>query len=357
PRAAGDDPRRPAAAASEKPGGTDRPAAATALGADSGKAAGGESGGSSARGGSARGGSARGGSADGGTGASGPGDGGSGATTTGNGGRRRLVLILVALLATLAVLGALLVSRLADGDSGGDPGPGPTEPADDGTGDGGTDGAGGPDDDTADGGAGDSTGGPDGDQDPGDDAAPGEDGAAEGTEPEESGPPRNTPERDTDAPFPPEGPTGFARTVDLQYRFSMAMPQGWEQTGTAGRNSGAIYSHPSGPPPAVQVDFTTSPGSDAEQAWLELEPSVRDASTDYERVRIDSVEWRDYPTVSDWEFERTMAGTRVRVLNRGFRVDDGRGYAVMVTCVAAEWDGNDCRTLRETAFESFAPLG
>ncbi|NJQ17904.1 hypothetical protein [Streptomyces bohaiensis] len=266
------------------------------------------------------------------------------------------MLILLALVVAVALLSGVLATRLLGGGSDDTPDPAPTETTDETT-DEGADGSAGEDEDAATGGSDDPSEDANGGQGPEGDTAPEGDGSDEGPEPEESGPPRNSPERDTDAPFPPEGPTGFARTVDLQYRFSMAMPGGWEQTGTAGRNSGAIYSHPSGPPPAVQVDFTTSPGSDAEQAWLELEPSVRDASTDYERVRIDSVEWRDYPTVSDWEFERTMAGTRVRVLNRGFRVDDGRGYAVMVTCVAEEWDGNDCRTLRDTAFRTFEPLG
>ncbi|NJQ08744.1 serine/threonine protein kinase, partial [Streptomyces lonarensis] len=316
--------------------------AATALGADSGREGRARAGGEQA---------------DGGAAGSGGAASGTGAARNSGGGRRRLVLIVVAVVAALALLGGVLASQLGgdSGESDDTPGPNPSETTDGGTDSGGSDGA---EDDAATGGADDdSAQDPDGDQGSEGGTAPEEDGTAEGAEPEESGPPRNSPERDTDAPFPPEGPTGFARTVDLQYRFSMAMPGGWEQTATAGRNSGAIYSHPSGPPPAVQVDFTTSPGPDAEQAWLELEPSVRDASTDYERVRIDSVEWRDYPTVSDWEFERTMAGTRVRVLNRGFRVDDGRGYAVMVTCVAEEWDGNDCRTLRDTAFRTFEPLG
>lgn len=103
------------------------------------------------------------------------------------------------------------------------------------------------------------------------------------------------------------------------------------------------------------MDFTSSPGDSAEAAWRAQEQSVRDSSTDYERLSIESVEWRDYPTVADWEFERTEDGQRVRVLNRGFVVDEDHGYAIMITCPADEWDGAECRTLRETAFETFQP--
>ena len=46
---------------------------------------------------------------------------------------------------------------------------------------------------------------------------------------------------------------------------------------------------------------------------------------------------------------------RVRVLNRGFKVDASHGYSIMISCKADEWDGAECRTLRETAFATFEP--
>ena len=46
----------------------------------------------------------------------------------------------------------------------------------------------------------------------------------------------------------------------------------------------------------------------------------------------------------------------MRVLNRGFKVDGSRGYAIMITCTADDWDDKECTTLRETAFKTFKPL-
>jgi eukaryotic-like serine/threonine-protein kinase len=83
---------------------------------------------------------------------------------------------------------------------------------------------------------------------------------------------------------------------------------------------------------------------------------VKGNSSGYRKISIKSVSWRGYPTVGDWQFERDEDGVRVRVLNRGFRVDDSHGYAIMITCKAGEWDDDECRTLRKTAFSTFKPL-
>ncbi|MCX5194917.1 protein kinase [Streptomyces sp. NBC_00249] len=151
-------------------------------------------------------------------------------------------------------------------------------------------------------------------------------------------------------------PAGYSTVTDLRYRFSMAMPEGFHQTGTAGKNSGAIYTRDDGFP-RVQVDFTETPGEDARAAWAELAPSVAASSKGYRLIRIDSVDYRGYPTVADWEFEREQQGIKVRVLNRGFKADAKHGYAIMISCPADQWDGPECTQLRNTAFQTFQSLG
>lgn len=249
--------------------------------------------------------------------------------------RRPLLVAAVALLVMALLGGALAVVLLNDGAAGsGDDTT--TQP----TGNSATG-----DSDTGDSDTGESPGSGDtGDSDASEDAD-GTDGSA---------PPATSPESDPDASLPSD-PAGYSEVTDEDFHFRISLPDGWERTGIAGENSGGIYSAPDGGPPKVQVDFTSSPGDSAEAAWRAQEQSVRDSSTDYERLSIESVEWRDYPTVADWEFERTEDGQRVRVLNRGFVVDEDHGYAIMITCPADEWDGAECRTLRETAFETFQP--
>ncbi|MER7337681.1 protein kinase [Streptomyces sp. NPDC000075] len=151
-------------------------------------------------------------------------------------------------------------------------------------------------------------------------------------------------------------PAGFATVTDLNFRFAMAMPEGFHQTGTAGRNSGAIYSR-SGGFPRIQVDHTDSPGTDALAAWSEMAPGTAASSRNYRQIRLETVNYRGYPTVADLEFEREEQGTKVRVLDRGFRADAKNGYAIMITCAADQWDGPECTQMRNTAFDTFQQLG
>ncbi|MEW1792609.1 MULTISPECIES: serine/threonine-protein kinase [Streptomyces] len=149
-------------------------------------------------------------------------------------------------------------------------------------------------------------------------------------------------------------PDDFKTVTNKQFRFSMAMPEDFKFTRTAGQSSGAIYSE-SGEFPRVQVDFNAKPTNDAKRAWEQLEAQIKGSLGNYKRLGMKSVEFNGYPTVADWEFERDQSGERVRVLNRGFKVDATHGYAIMITCKADDWDDDDCRTLRETAYSTFKP--
>ncbi|MER6840559.1 protein kinase domain-containing protein [Streptomyces platensis] len=148
-------------------------------------------------------------------------------------------------------------------------------------------------------------------------------------------------------------PDGFARISNGRFHFGMAMPKGFQQTGTAGEGSGVIYSA-SGGFPRVQVDYNAQPGTDAAASWRSLEPAVRGSVEDYHRIGIKTVKWRGYPTVADWSFTRRQSGQSVRVLDRGFRADDQHGYAIMITCKKDKWPDKECQDVVSTAFKSFA---
>ncbi|MFF4423937.1 serine/threonine-protein kinase, partial [Streptomyces sp. NPDC001549] len=152
-------------------------------------------------------------------------------------------------------------------------------------------------------------------------------------------------------------PAGYALIQEFGFHFSMAMPEGFKQIGIAGDNSGAIYARESGGFPRIQVDYTGKPGDDARLAWIKSVPGVAGSSTGYRQLRIDVVDYRGYPTVADWEFEREQKGIKVRVLNRGFKLDATHGYAIMISCAADQWDAPECTQMRNVAFETFQPLG
>ncbi|WP_343234511.1 MULTISPECIES: serine/threonine-protein kinase [unclassified Streptomyces] len=151
-------------------------------------------------------------------------------------------------------------------------------------------------------------------------------------------------------------PPGFSTVTDPGFHFSMAMPDGFKATGTVGQNSGVIYSRDGGFP-RIQVDFNDSPRDDARAAWAELAPAVAGSSTNYKLLRLEVVDYRGYPTVADWEFERDQKGMRVRVLDRGFKMDAKHGYAIMISCAADQWDADECTKMRNTAFQTFQSLG
>ncbi|WP_404962852.1 serine/threonine-protein kinase [Streptomyces sp. 147326] len=152
-------------------------------------------------------------------------------------------------------------------------------------------------------------------------------------------------------------PTGYAVVQEFGFHFSMAMPEGFKLIDIAGDNSGGIYARESGGFPRIQVDYTNKPGDDARLAWTKAVPGVAASSKGYRQLRIDLVDYRGYPTVADWEFEREQKGMKVRVLNRGFKLDATHGYAIMISCAADQWDGAECTQMRNTAFETFQPLG
>ncbi|MFJ7490694.1 serine/threonine-protein kinase [Streptomyces sp. NPDC097727] len=149
-------------------------------------------------------------------------------------------------------------------------------------------------------------------------------------------------------------PAGYKAIKNKQFHFAMAMPEDFRLTDTAGRNSGGIYNVDGGFP-RVQVDYTDSPGGDAAAAWNAARGAVAAGSNGYHHLGVKKVQYNGYPTVADWQFERTQQGQRVHVLNRGFKVDATHGYAIMISCKASEWDSKECRTLRETAFDTFEP--
>ncbi|MFJ9321602.1 serine/threonine-protein kinase [Streptomyces globisporus] len=150
-------------------------------------------------------------------------------------------------------------------------------------------------------------------------------------------------------------PAGYKEISDTRFHFTMGMPEDFRRTAIAGTNSGGIYNAGQGSFPRVQVDFNSSPKDDAAAAWRGAVASAKVLSDGYQHGSIKKVEYNGYPTVADWTFERSHNGVRVKVLNRGFKVDAKRGYSIMISCAADEWDGDACRTLRETAFATFTP--
>ncbi|MFI6058828.1 serine/threonine-protein kinase [Streptomyces sp. NPDC051286] len=149
-------------------------------------------------------------------------------------------------------------------------------------------------------------------------------------------------------------PDGYKTVTDQRFHFMMAMPENFTPYKIAGANSGQIYAV-NGGYPRVQVDYNSSPKDDAAAAWNAAKGYIAATSSGYQHFGIKDVEFNGYPTVADWQFERNENGQRSHVLNRGFKVDATHGYSIMISCKASEWNSEECRTLRKTAFDTFRP--
>ncbi|MEU0161318.1 serine/threonine-protein kinase [Streptomyces sp. NPDC006261] len=260
----------------------------------------------------------------------------------------RRTLAVIAGVVVLAILGTVLALTLGDGDDKANAGDGKGDTAASaGAAAGGSDGEG----DSKGGG---SDGGQKEGQGTGDGKVPDDpSGDPAGEDPKTDDPAGDDPE--TGDPAGGGLPAGYEKVTDDRFHFTMAMPGDFKRTAIAGANSGGIYNAERGGFPRVQVDFNSSPKDDAAAAWRGAVTSTKLLSDNYKHVSIKKVEYNGYPTVADWTFERSHNGVRVRVLNRGFKVDAERGYSIMISCKVDEWDGGACRTLRETAFATFTP--
>ncbi|MEW2068004.1 serine/threonine-protein kinase [Streptomyces sp. NPDC007346] len=261
----------------------------------------------------------------------------------------RRTLAIIAGVVVLAILGTVLALTLGDGGDKANAGDGKGDSAASaGAAAGGSEGEG----------EGDSEGGGQKEgQGTEDGKAPGDpSGDPAGDDPKADDPGADDPADDPETDEPGDTlPAGYETVTDDRFHFTMAMPGDFRRTAIAGTNSGGIYNAERGSFPRVQVDFNDSPRNDAAAAWRGAVASARILSDNYKHVGIEKVEYNGYPTVADWTFERSHNGVRVRVLNRGFKVDADRGYSIMISCKVDEWDGDECRTLRETAFATFTP--
>ncbi|WP_407696288.1 serine/threonine-protein kinase [Streptomyces bikiniensis] len=267
----------------------------------------------------------------------------------------RRTLVIIAAVVVVALLGTILAVSLGGGGNEGNQGKeGTTASAGASTGgDGGSGGSGGgknqtPADPGQQGGV--QPGGEGADGSAGTDGTTGSTGTTGTTEGGNGATPSGKPDGGTGGRLP----AGYALVTSDRFHFSMAMPANFRMSTIPGYSLGGIFSEDGGFP-RVQVDYNNSPKDNAASAWELAKVGVIATSKDYRHFGIRPVSYKGYPTVADWEFERTQKGVRVHVLNRGFKVDSKWGYSIMVSCEADEWNGEECRTLRETAFATFSP--
>ena len=151
---------------------------------------------------------------------------------------------------------------------------------------------------------------------------------------------------------PPESPAGSAgQGVPAGFTlhedptgFVVAVPNGWKPVRDGSR---VDFREPDGSR-FLRVDQTDKPKPDAQKDWEKQEKSVEGRLRDYERIRIDQVDYRDY-NAADWEFTFESS---THVLNRGMNTGE-MGYALYFSAPDDQWDESE--PIRQTIFDTFQP--
>ncbi len=172
--------------------------------------------------------------------------------------------------------------------------------------------------------------------------------------PTSSSPPETTVQEESSPPAPettaaqnPGGgvPAGFTLHRDPT-GFRVAVPDGWQPV----RDGSRVDFREPGGARFLRVDQTDSPKPDAKADWEQQEQSVSQRLPNYQRIRIDRVDYRDY-NAADWEF---TFGNNTHVLNRGMNTGE-MGYALYFSAREGQW--GESESIRQTIFRTFRPAG
>ena len=144
-------------------------------------------------------------------------------------------------------------------------------------------------------------------------------------------------------------PAGFRQHEDPT-GFSVAVPQGWDVR--TERNQRRFYDDTGRR--LLSIDQTQNPKPDPEADWRAQEPRQAPRFPGYQRVSIDSVNYRGWDT-ADWEFTWVgESGTKYHVRNRGVITKPGeRAYALYFSAPEDQWEEN--QRLFDQIAASFQP--
>ena len=104
----------------------------------------------------------------------------------------------------------------------------------------------------------------------------------------------------------------------------------------------------------LRVDWTDTPGDDAAAAWESLESGFASRHENYERIRIEDVEFKDFEEAAMWEFTWTDGGTRLHAYDLGVVANDGEhGFALNFVTREENWEAS--QPIWRTLKRSFRP--
>jgi eukaryotic-like serine/threonine-protein kinase len=141
-------------------------------------------------------------------------------------------------------------------------------------------------------------------------------------------------------------PAGFERHTD-RTGFSLAVPADW----IVQRQGDRVYFREPGGSRFLLIDQTHQPQPDPVADWRQQEAARKDSYDDYQRIRIESVDY--FEKAADWEFTYSTASGRRHVLIRGVVTGKSQAYGIYWSTPETQWD--ESRSLYRTFTKTFRP--
>jgi hypothetical protein len=141
-------------------------------------------------------------------------------------------------------------------------------------------------------------------------------------------------------------PAGFRRHTDSS-GFSLLVPAGW----SVGRDGQQVSFREPGGSRLLLIDQTDQPKADPVADWRQQEQARRGGYTDYQRIRIEAVDYFD--KAADWEFTYAAGSGRQHVQIRGAVTSADQAYGIYWSTPESQWDAS--RAMLRTITDSFRP--
>ncbi|MEV7183100.1 serine/threonine-protein kinase [Kitasatospora sp. NPDC093102] len=169
--------------------------------------------------------------------------------------------------------------------------------------------------------------------------------AAPGQPPAQAQPPAQTPAQ----PAPGAVPAGYHEYKDPS-GFSVVIPDGLQPTGSEANRR--IFKN-AADGSQLRIEWTTSPGASAVADWQESEPALSAKVTNYQRVNLAAIGYRQWSNAADWEW--TSGTPRTHSLNRGFVTGTPAKYGYSIYWIVPDTEWAAQAPVRDVVFNSFQP--
>ncbi|MFG2912954.1 serine/threonine-protein kinase [Kitasatospora sp. NPDC048298] len=150
-------------------------------------------------------------------------------------------------------------------------------------------------------------------------------------------------------PAPAGVPAGYHEYKDPS-GFSVVLPDGLQPTGSDANRR--IFKN-AADGSQLRIEWTTSPGASAVADWQESEPNVRGQVSNYQRLNLAAITYRQWTNAADWEW--TNGTPKTHSLNRGFVTGTPAKYGYSIYWIVPDTEWAAQAPVRDVVFNSFQP--